>query len=69
MHGRDNLMGCTLRLSVERSGPLFAAIKRWVRFAEEQEEYPWRNLAPLHLKEFLQKVGTVDLRLHLACTR
>jgi len=53
---RESLMACTLRLSVERLGALTSAIRRWVRFAEEQD-YSVRTPTPLQLSEFLRKVG------------
>ena len=52
---RENLMACTIHLSVERIGALLAAIRRWLRFAKEQE-YPPRT-TPLQVAEFLRRVG------------
>ena len=54
---RDSVMACTLRLSVERLGALTSAIRRWVRFATEQD-YPVRTPSPLQLAEFLRRVGS-----------
>ena len=53
---RESLMACAARLSVERLGSLTAAIRRWVRFATEQD-YPVKKPAPLQIADFLKKVG------------